>query len=37
MGVTEEGTSMSDDGKKKAGLPNDKVRSFFYFSIWVNV
>jgi hypothetical protein len=33
MGVTEEGTSMSDDGKKKAGLPGKKVMGFFYFGI----
>ena len=29
MGVTEEGTSMSDETKKKAGLPNKKLMGFF--------
>jgi hypothetical protein len=29
MGVTEEGTSMSDESKNKAGLPSIKVMGFF--------
>ena len=32
MGVTEEGTSMSDENKNKAGLPKKKVEGFFYFA-----
>ncbi len=31
MGVTEEGTPMSDENKKKAGLPEIKVMGRFYF------
>ena len=31
MGVTEEGTSMSDESKKKAGLPGKKVAGLFCF------
>jgi len=29
MGVTEEGISMSDESKKKAGLPDKKVMGLF--------
>ena len=29
MGVTEEGTSLSDESKKKAGLLDKKVKAFF--------
>ena len=29
MGVTEEGRSMSDENKKKAELPDKKVKGFF--------
>jgi hypothetical protein len=31
MGVTEEGISMSDESKKKAGLPDKKVKGLFCF------
>jgi len=31
MGVTGEGTSMSDEGKKKAGLPDKKGDGPFLF------
>jgi hypothetical protein len=30
MGVTEEGTSMSYENKKKAGLPNKKVMALLF-------
>jgi len=32
MGVTEEGTSMINDGKNKAGLPDKKVMGLFSFA-----
>jgi len=31
MGVTEEGNSMTDESKKKAGLPDIKVIGLFCF------
>ena len=31
MGITEEGIYMSDEGKKKAGLPGKKVMGLFLF------
>jgi hypothetical protein len=31
MGVTDEGIAMSDESKKKVGLPGKKVIGFFYF------
>jgi len=31
MGVTEEGTSMSDENKNKAGSPGKKVIGLFVF------
>jgi hypothetical protein len=32
MGVTEEGIFMSDESKKKAGLPSKKVIGLFCFA-----
>jgi len=36
MGVTEEGTSMGDENKNKAGSPSKKVIGFFYFETQPN-
>lgn len=36
MGVTEEGTSMSDESKKKARLPDIKVMGLFCFGVQLN-
>ena len=36
MGVTEEGTSMIDENKKKDGLPTIKVRGLFCFGVQPN-
>jgi hypothetical protein len=30
MGITKEGTSMSDENKNKAGLPGKKVKGLFF-------
>ena len=36
MGFTEEGIFMSDESKKKAALPDEKVKGLFYFGTYPN-